>query len=1211
MPKRIDGRAEAESMLDVSAKQGTSARIRLVIVDRQPIVLHGLKSVLGAQQDFDVVAACSDGTSCLEAIRNLTPDVALLAETLPDLTVSEFLAIAKAEDLSTRLVFFTESESDHDLTAAIAAGACSAISKYASPDTMLRSLRLMTKRSVVPEQSDLCPTGKEADGGGKIEKMLELLTPRERQIARLVSEGMSNKEIARQLDVSPGTVKVHLYNIFQKLEITNRTVLATLALLRGPSGSGTLALAFLAIAIADELKASEANDMLPDDDGIGHVGEHADYEPLKKAILRHLIVWEFAEPPPLTQRGFVAKVSHVPNPAAMEAQRTAEQSVGAKSWKDYSYIGSSAPLLRGPSDIRIGDDPAQEHQFPRLTSHPMLMQGEYGTFATLAGALIYALHETHLAVQSHDRGQASIDSFLALTGEHATTRVAAVTREHANDGDNSAPGLPSHDFRLPSAVVATGNEGVAREDARDEMAPGAANDNLQKPHGVLDFGHDASMGGYSRDQLMGGNVENAVYRAPIDSKLTDSDSVFDFASGPSRINLAAFGALAWLHMTAASKSIPPHTLAWVYNAASNETIVYVNPTDRILDIGDRRLLEIHLQGIVSIAESDSVYQQEGVVVAATLDQLEELLMSAAAIDETVLSTDDTHAIVETSDSTFGTAGVWSVLADDGLSFQFRQTRTDLGASVRFRTFTSDSADATEENAGASGVSAHGSSFELGHSATVPAVENLKSNSEPINANTSVSLTRQNEIVEPGVATAGSADHGNSQHASETGSAKAAATEMAEAKSISGNGLGHDNELHSPASDGSPGAAKSAEAGGVAHGNPGHSSSAKAPGAAEIVEPGVATAGSADHGNSQHAAETGSAKAATEMAEAKSIPGNGVGHDNKLHSPASDGSPGAAKSAEAGGVAHGNPGHSISAKAPGADEVVEPSDAKAGSADHGNSQHASETGSAKAAATEMAEAKSIPGNGVGHDNELHFPASDGSPGATKSAEAGGVAHGNPGHSSSAKAPGADEVAATSGNTDHGNSHASEPGPATTTELAESDFIPGHGVGNGAAHRAPAPDVASASAAVKTAEPAVVEHGNSRHDLPSTSAIAAEGAEIVEPSVKAGVNTGHGNSQQVAPSAAIASEAAQPAKAAPENGGADQELVFRFHSVATPSTLDATVEPKELDDPHVPPGHDADLDIIVKTIPNALDEHAANHGNHGPHHAIAPAPHDLLI
>ena len=78
-----------------------------MIADRQPIVLQGLKSVFAAQRDFELVASCSTGTSCLEAIRNLAPDVALLANTLPDLTVSEILAIAKAENISTRLVFFT------------------------------------------------------------------------------------------------------------------------------------------------------------------------------------------------------------------------------------------------------------------------------------------------------------------------------------------------------------------------------------------------------------------------------------------------------------------------------------------------------------------------------------------------------------------------------------------------------------------------------------------------------------------------------------------------------------------------------------------------------------------------------------------------------------------------------------------------------------------------------------------------------------------------------------------------------------------------------------------------------------------------------------------------------------------------------------------------------------------------------------------------
>ncbi|MBR1128196.1 response regulator transcription factor [Bradyrhizobium iriomotense] len=1348
-------------MLDVTAKQAVFQRIRLVIVDRQPIVLQGLRSVFGPQQDFDVVASASDGTSCLEAIRNLTPDVALLADTLPDLSVSEILAIAKAENLPTRLVFFTESDTGQDLTAAIAAGACSAISKYASPDTMLRSLRLMAKRGVSLEQSDFSPTGK-ADGG-KIEKMLELLTHRERQIVRLVSEGMSNKEIARQLNVSQGTVKVHLYNIFQKLEITNRTVLATIALLQRTSAF-TLSLALLALAIADELKASEANDVsandvFANDSGIGHAGEHAEYEPWKKAILRHLIVWESAETPALAQRDLFAKVSQVTNPAAaMEALRAAEQSVGAKPWKDHGPVGSSTPnlptlVLRGAGDTQIGGDPAPDHLVPRLASNPMSIQGGYGTFATLAGALIYALHDPNLAAaQTHDPGKASLDGFVTVTGENATTKVAAITDADVNHIGHSAPGFLAQDSRLPSASVAPGNEGVAGEAARSQMGDGAAGDN-QKSLGLLD-GHDAGAGGDRSDQLTGSNVdEKIVHRTAIDSNSTSSDAVFDFASGSSRINLAAFGALAWLHMTAASKSIPPHTLAWIYNSATNETIVYVNSTDHSLDIGDRGLVEIHLQGIVSIAEPDFVGQPEGTAVAITLEQLEEALISAAATDEAVLSTDNVHGIVGSGESTLETAGVWNLRADDGLRFQFGQTRTGFGASTRSRSFASDTADATEESGGASAVSAHTSSIVLAHSVKVAAVENPTLKSEPINAGTGVSPTGLNEIIQPSVITGDNAGRGNSEHASEQGSeraaakesteadsdpdngvgndkktaesadvvhgksehsdsanaaatesteadskpdngvgndkktaetadvdhgksehsnsakaatteateadskpgnglgndkktaetadvdhgksensnpAKAATTEATEADSKPGNGLGNDkktaetadvdhgkSENSNPAKaatteateadskpgngvgndnehDGSQGAAKKAESSGVEPGNSEHSNSANAAEAAESVQPDVATAANAGHGNSQHVSEPGSAKAAaTELAEADSTPGNGVGNDKKT--------------AEAADENHGNSArdlHPDSANGPKAVDVVEPVVATDDSASHGNSDHASEPGPAKAAVTELAEADSTPGNGVGNDK--------------KTAEAADVDHGNSAHDlppNSANGPQAadvvEPVVATDDSASRGNSdHASEPGPAkaAVTELAEADSMPGNGVSNDNAQDAPAAD---ASAAVETAEPVAVEHGNSGHDSKSTS--APDAAETVEPSVASGDNAGHGNSQQVAQSAAIASEAAQPAKTAAATGGAE-DLVFRFDSAATPSTPVAVVESQVLNTPldaHVPPGQDKHLEIIVQIITSVLDDHAANHGNSGSHPAIAHGAHDLLI
>ncbi|MFK4539665.1 DNA-binding NarL/FixJ family response regulator [Bradyrhizobium ottawaense] len=1059
-------------MLDVSVKQ---RRIRLLIVDRQPIVLQGLKSVLGAQQDFDVVASCSDGTRCLEAIRNLTPDVTLVADNLPDLTVPEILAIAKAENLSTRLVLFTESEADHDLAAAIAAGASSVISKHASSDTMLRLLRLMTERSVSREQSDLLPAGQAADGGGKVETMLELLTHRELQIVRLVSEGMSNKEIARQLNVSPGTVKVHLYNIFQKLEITNRTVLATLALLQRPSGFGLLALAFLAFAIADELKASEANDVDPDDDSVGRAGEHAEYEPWKRAILRHLVAWESGETS--TQRDFLAKASLVTNPAeALGALSPAEQSAGSKTWKDHGPVGSSTPnlptpLLRGTSDTQIVGDPTSEHQFPRLASTPTSIHGGYGTFATLTGALIYALNDPHLAVQSHDPGKAPIDSFVVVTGENATTKLASITDADTNDVDGFPPAFPLHDLRLPAALVTTGNERVAGEGASNQMSHGAADHNLQEPHGSPGSGRDAGIGGDGRDQRMGGDVgENVVYRSPIDSNSTSSHSGFDFASGSSRINLAAFGALAWLHMTAASKSIPPHTLAWIYNPATNETIVYVNPTDRSLDVGDRGLLEIHLQGIVSIAESDFVGQPEGAAVAITLDQLEAL--TSATATEAVLSADSAHTVIGTSESALGSAAVWSTLTDNGLTFGFGQARTGSGGATRSRTFTSDSVATTDESDGGSGGSAHVSPIALAHSATVTAVENLTSKNEPIN----------------GGAGSSSAAGDNSQHASEPGSAKAAA-ESTEAGFMQGNGVGNDNENHPAASGASRGAAKSAEADGVEHGNSGHSTSGKPPEAADPGEPGVAKAGSAG-GNSQHASKP------PESTEAGFIRGNGVGNDNEHHPPASEVSRGAAKTAEADGVEHGNSGHSTSAKPPEAADPGEPGVAKAGSAG-GNSQHASKP-------PEPTEAGFIRGNGVGNDNEHHPPASEVSRGAAKTAEADGVEHGNSGHSTSAKPP---EVAdpgepgvAKAGSAGGNSQHASKP-----PELTEAGFIRGNGAGNDNEHHSPASEASRGAA--KTAEADGVEHGNSGH---STSAKPPEAADPGEPGVAKAGSAG-GNSQ----------------------------------------------------------------------------------------------------
>lgn len=205
---------------------------RLVIADRHPIVLQGLTSVFAAQPDFEIVASCSDGMNCVEAIRTLAPDVALLGDSLPDVTAPEVLAIARVENLRTRLVFFMSGIEHGDLVAAVAVGACNLVSKLASAKTLVQSLRVVAGGGgLLPEPApDLVPAiGKEANGA-VIENMLSVLTEREREIMRLVSEGLPNKAIARRLSISQGTIKVHLHNIYQKLEINNRTVLAALVI---------------------------------------------------------------------------------------------------------------------------------------------------------------------------------------------------------------------------------------------------------------------------------------------------------------------------------------------------------------------------------------------------------------------------------------------------------------------------------------------------------------------------------------------------------------------------------------------------------------------------------------------------------------------------------------------------------------------------------------------------------------------------------------------------------------------------------------------------------------------------------------------------------------------------------------------------------------------------------------------------------------------
>jgi two-component system, NarL family, nitrate/nitrite response regulator NarL len=203
--------------------------VSIVIADRHPVVLYGLLAMLRPEGDFNVLASCHDGATCIRSIRNLCPDLALLDISQPSPIGYEVFAAVKGEQLSTRVVYLSSSSDARDAAGAIANGAYGIIPKDAAPHLLVGLLRQVASgmRLALP-----LPGTWDAHGNGACgwsEGLPGILTQREGEIMRLVCAGLSNKEIGRELNISDGTIKIHLHHIYQKLAINNRTALAFLA----------------------------------------------------------------------------------------------------------------------------------------------------------------------------------------------------------------------------------------------------------------------------------------------------------------------------------------------------------------------------------------------------------------------------------------------------------------------------------------------------------------------------------------------------------------------------------------------------------------------------------------------------------------------------------------------------------------------------------------------------------------------------------------------------------------------------------------------------------------------------------------------------------------------------------------------------------------------------------------------------------------------
>ncbi|WP_369779166.1 response regulator [Streptomyces sp. R33] len=203
--------------------------IRILLADDHPVVREGLRGMLSAEPDLEVVAEAANGPQAEALAAELVPgglDLILMDLRMPDGDGVESIARISAARLPVRVVVLTTYENDRDILRAVEAGAAGYLLK-----DMARAELADAIRAAVRGETVLAPSV-----AGRLVDRLRTrperprLSDREVAVLRLVAEGATNAEIGRRLFVAESTVKTHLLRIFGKLEVTDRTAAVTTAM---------------------------------------------------------------------------------------------------------------------------------------------------------------------------------------------------------------------------------------------------------------------------------------------------------------------------------------------------------------------------------------------------------------------------------------------------------------------------------------------------------------------------------------------------------------------------------------------------------------------------------------------------------------------------------------------------------------------------------------------------------------------------------------------------------------------------------------------------------------------------------------------------------------------------------------------------------------------------------------------------------------------
>lgn len=187
--------------------------IRIVIAEDQALILGALATLLGLEGDIDIIARVGDGAAALDVVREHKPDILLSDIEMPQMTGLDVAEAIAREGLAARVLIVTTFGRAGYLRRAMDAGVRGYLLKDTPADALAAAIRKVASggRAIAPELAELA-----------WDAPANPLTDRERDVLRLADEGRSNKEIARQLDLSPGTVRNYLSEASAKLFAASR-----------------------------------------------------------------------------------------------------------------------------------------------------------------------------------------------------------------------------------------------------------------------------------------------------------------------------------------------------------------------------------------------------------------------------------------------------------------------------------------------------------------------------------------------------------------------------------------------------------------------------------------------------------------------------------------------------------------------------------------------------------------------------------------------------------------------------------------------------------------------------------------------------------------------------------------------------------------------------------------------------------------------------